>query len=126
MSSGTGGSAVVRRKPKSEDQLRRELAEELEPYRVILEPFVRGEITADEFETRYFPMYVGDPRLCSDEVFDIVDRFFTDVDAYVSDPELRRSSDDLGPEELRDLARAMLARAGIEMDGTNASGPDRA
>lgn len=114
---------MVRRKPKTEDQLRRELAEELEPYRVILEPFVRGEITADEFEARYFPMYADDPRMCSDEVFDIVDRFFSDVDAYVSDPSLRDSPEDLGPEELRELARTLLARAGIEVDETNASGP---
>lgn len=104
------------RKPKSEEQIRHELANYLAPYRAILDPFVRGEMTADEFEARYFPIHDGDERWCSDEVFNIVDRFWADVGAYVSDPELREpDDDDLGPEELRELARALLARAGIEL-----------
>lgn len=102
-----------------DDRARRlqvELASELAPYRQLLTSFVAGEISADAFEIEYLEMYKNDPRLPSDPVFNIVDGFFGDVDAYVSDPGLRDPANgDIGPEELRERARALLRRAGHEV-----------
>ncbi len=105
--------------PKSADRLRRELAEQLGPYRQLLEGLVSETMTADEFETEFLRAYKDDPRACSDEVFDIIDGFFFEVDRYVGDPELRSrsTSDAIGPDELRERARELLTRAGLGLPG---------
>lgn len=103
-----------------------DLSEALAPFVPLLEEFARGEISADEFEAAFTRDYLSNEVQWSREVFDVIDYFFAEVDAYVSDPGLRDSAEDLGPEDLRARARALLQRAGIEVDGTNASGPDRA
>jgi hypothetical protein len=104
------------REPKNELELQRQLADELAPYRFILEALVREEMSPGDFETEYFEMYAEDPRGSSDEVFDIVDAFFADVDAYVDDEGLRDpAAGDLGPDELRERARELLRRAGHEV-----------
>jgi predicted Ser/Thr protein kinase len=81
----------------------------------MLEALVSGEIAADDFQTQYFEMYENDPRPVSKKVFDIVDGFFADVDAYVDDESLRDPAEgDLGPEELKERARELLRRAGFD------------
>lgn len=103
-----------------------DLGEALAPFVPLLQTFVLGEISADEFEAAFTHDYLSNEVQWSREVFDVIDYFFAEVDAYVSDPGLRDSPEDLGPEELRARAGALLERAGIGVDGTNASGPDRA
>jgi Bacterial self-protective colicin-like immunity len=101
---------------KSYEQVTRELAEFLAPYRRMLEAFVGGSMSADEFETAFLAQYKSEARMCSDDVFNIVDSFFADVDRYVGDPDLRArlASDALGPVELRELARELVRRASFE------------
>lgn len=103
-----------------------ELSEALAPFVPLLQKFVRQEISADEFEAAFTRDYLSNEVQWSREVFDVIDYFFAEVDAYVSDPGLRDSPEDLGPEELRTRARALLERAGIDVPGTNPSGPARA
>jgi hypothetical protein len=84
----------------------------------MLEAFVSGQLSADDFQTRYFEMYEDDPRAMSKEVFRIVDSFFADVDSYVDNPALRDpSAGDLGPDELKERARDLLRLAGFEETG---------
>ena len=100
---------------RSDERLRRKLAQEVEPYRPILDALISGELSPAAFETRYFEIYENDTRMMSKEVFNIVDGFFADVDAYVDDPSLRNlSKGDLGPEELKERARELLRRAGFD------------
>jgi hypothetical protein len=105
--------------------MKRQLVIEVGRFRNLIEDFLRNEISADEFQTEFFERY--DPGPCSDEVFNVVDRFFADVDAYVDNPAIRDPANgDLGPEELRELAAALLRRAGFpvpEFGGLRASGP---
>jgi Bacterial self-protective colicin-like immunity len=91
-----------------------ELGLAIAPYRQLLKDFVEGGLTADEFEKQYFEIYLNDNDLeCSDTVFNVVDGFFAEVDAYVSNPAIRDlNSGDLGPDELRAKAKALLRRAG--------------
>lgn len=99
-----------------DDVLVRGVADAITPYRDLLQTFARGDLSADDFETAYLASYLNDPRTeMSFDVFCVVDRFFSDVDAYVGDPHLRDPSEgDLGPDELRELARDLLRRAGYE------------
>ncbi len=91
-----------------------QLAAAISPYRQLLVDFVEERSTADDFEKRYLEIYLNDDDLaCGDDIFQIVDRFFAEVDAYVSNPAIRDlSAGDLGPDELRAKARELLARAG--------------
>jgi len=66
------------------------VARMLEGYRNLIRRFVIGEVSADEF--------------------DILDGLFSDVDEYVSDPDLRMSPGGLSGEELRDRARDAYVR----------------
>lgn len=99
----------------TETDLRREVAVAIEPYRELLMAFARGRITADTFEGEYLDKYLADDSDSSYEVFKVVDGFFAEVDAYVGDAALRaKTSDGIGPEELRDRAVELLRRAGYE------------
>jgi hypothetical protein len=91
----------------------RDLTTAIGSYRGLLEQLVSGGISADEFQTRYFKIYLADDSDFSDEVFVVVDSFFAEVDAYVDDERLRdESQGDLGPEQLRERARDLLRQAG--------------
>jgi hypothetical protein len=96
------------------DELASRVALAIEPYRHLLEQFVDGQITADEFETEYLKTYLSDESPHVERaVFAVVDGFFADVDAYVADAEIRDHSEgDLGPEDLRERACELLRRAG--------------
>jgi hypothetical protein len=90
-----------------------ELRAAIVPYRSLLLSLVAYDITPEQFEDSYFRIYADDPTLHSDEVFNVVDAFFAEVDAYVSNPAHRDlSAGDLGPDELRAKARELLERAG--------------
>jgi hypothetical protein len=96
------------------DMLTRQVATAIEPYRELLEQFVAGDISADEFEERYLPAYLGDESDRAYDVFLVIDRFFAEVEAYVGEERLRDpASGDLGPDELRECARELLRRAGL-------------
>ena len=58
-------------------------------YRDLIPRFVIGDISADEFETKYLARFKDDPKQVIGEEFDILDELFNDVDDYVSDPTLR-------------------------------------
>jgi hypothetical protein len=92
--------------------LRGQLAQAVEPYEDLLIPFARGEMEADEFEASFQQRYLNDSTLYSDAVFDVFDRFFSDVDEYVADPKVRKETGGLGPVRLRECAVSLLQRAG--------------
>ena len=94
-------------------QFAEDLSAAIKRYRTLLEEFVRGQVSADEFQTRYFEIYLNDNDLqCSDDIFDVVDGFFAEVDAYVDNPKIRDvAAGDLGPHELKARAKALLDRA---------------
>lgn len=72
--------------------------------------FVIGEVSADEFEATYLSRFKDDPDQVVGDEFDILDALFADVDEYVSDPNLRKNTDGISGEELRDRAREAYAR----------------
>ncbi|WP_188989762.1 colicin immunity domain-containing protein [Saccharopolyspora thermophila] len=79
----------------------------LQPYIELIRSFIERRITADEFETRYLAMFKAETAHFDEDTFDTLDGLFADVDAYVADPALHDSPEDLDDEQLR--ARAACA-----------------
>lgn len=75
----------------------------------LLRDFLHGELSAVDFEKKFRVAFLGDDRIFPQEVFEILNRVFTDGDAYVPDKELRRSRD-LDEESYRASCRASYDR----------------
>lgn len=87
-----------------------ELRLALAPYRDLLSAFTACVITAETFEDRFLAMYKADPTKWPDDVFDVLDRLFGEVDDYVADPSLRARAGGLADEELRRCAEEAMRR----------------
>ena len=83
--------------------------ERLTPYVHLISSFVKGDITATDFETQYLNLYQDDDTQFSDEEFFILDELFGDVDAFCVDPRLH-NEDDLSEEQLHDKCIAALKK----------------
>lgn len=70
-------------------------------YAPIIESFLAGRLTADEFEDRYLGAFREDPGDWPDEIYDLLNEAFLDVEAFwlesdetdeflIDEPELRR------------------------------------
>lgn len=79
----------------------------LKPYITLIHQFVNKQITATEFETSFTNMFKNETYLFSEEVFQVLNRLFTDVDAYCDDDELC-DEDDLNDEQLYSCAEQAL------------------
>lgn len=73
----------------------------IQGYVDLLDAFVSGECSASEFEQAYLRMFKADATKRPQKIFDVLDGLFADVDAYVSDPNLRED-DDLDETALRE------------------------
>jgi hypothetical protein len=90
------------------DRASQDLRLALLPYRQLLSAFTAGAITADAFEARFLEMYKSDPTKWPDDVFDVLDRLFAEVDDYVADPSLRLRVGGLSDDELRRCAEQAM------------------
>ncbi len=77
----------------------------LSDYLELIEQFVDGRITAERFEAVFLPKFKTETTHLPDDVFNILDGLFGDVDDYVSDPGLRAEAGGLDDEQLRTCAR---------------------
>lgn len=81
----------------------------MENYITLLKDFVVGKISADEFEQQFLQLFKGDSKLLPGREFEILDKLFSDVDAYCSDSELIEDPRfDIGEAELRASAQEAL------------------
>jgi len=78
-----------------------------EKYAVLIERFVSGEISASEFEVSYLDAFKNEDFGFDQDVYEILNFLFSDVDAYCSDPDLR-DNDDLDEEQLLNSAKKAL------------------
>lgn len=76
------------------------------PYFALLTAFVEQRVSADEFEAIYLSLFKGDATM-SDTAYRPLNELFVAVDSYCADEDLR-DLDDLGPNELREVATATL------------------
>ncbi|WP_084724942.1 colicin immunity domain-containing protein [Streptacidiphilus melanogenes] len=65
----------------------------IEPFRVAANAFLGGRISAPEFETLFLALFRGVSKGLVGSQAQELDRLFSAVDAYCSDPELRDGFD---------------------------------
>lgn len=74
------------------------------PYAILLRLFVDGRMSANELEVVFLRFYKLDPTDWSSELFDVLDSFFADVDAYCGEDGLREVVHGLDETTLRERA----------------------
>jgi hypothetical protein len=94
---------------------RSELAGYIAPLRHLLVAFAQGAITGVLFESEFFRIYQTLEGIPSPAVFEVIERYFGDVDDYVSDPNLREGPGDLTTDELRARTVALLEIAATQV-----------
>jgi len=81
----------------------------LKQYILLITQFVAGDITASQFEVSYLKMFKDETRELPEDVYDVLNGLFCDVDAYCGVPELR-DDDDLSDEDLLISAKEALKK----------------
>jgi hypothetical protein len=61
----------------------------LQPYLRLMDSFVAGRKSADDFEAEFLDLYLNDSTHWPPEVFNLLDGLFAETDSYVADPALR-------------------------------------
>jgi hypothetical protein len=80
----------------------------MEKYIALLKYFVARKISADEFEQQFLGLFKSDSVISGTE-FQILDKLFSDVDAYCSDPDLIQDPRfDISENKLRASAQETL------------------
>ena len=79
----------------------------LEEYVSKIRQFVDGDITACQFEESYLKIFKNEEKVLPEDVFEVLNELFTDVDSFCSDPELR-DDEDLDDAELLNRAEVAL------------------
>jgi len=80
---------------------------EIEKYKSLISKLVTGEIAVPQFEVAYLEMFKNESSEFSEDVYDALNKLFTDVDSYCGDPVLR-DDEDLTDEELLGSAKDVL------------------
>lgn len=75
------------------------------PYALLFRLFLDARISADELEVIFLRLYKSDATAWSPEIFDVLDRFFADVDSYIEDEQLRVEVHGLDEATLRGRAQ---------------------
>ena len=79
----------------------------IDKYIVLITQFVSGEITASQFEASYLEMFKNETETLPEDIFNVLNSLFSDVDAYCGDSDLREDGD-LTEEELLACAKKAL------------------
>lgn len=84
---------------------------DLDGYYALMESFLSGLMSAEAFEASYLAMFKADNRAFPDSIFRVLNQLFSDVDMFVSDPEIREPTD---LDETQLLERTRQAHAELE------------
>lgn len=79
----------------------------LDQYLNLIESFINGRIQASEFERQYLKLFKNDSTIRQEKEFSVLDKLFSDVDAFCDDP-LLRDENDIDEDELRQKASEAL------------------
>jgi hypothetical protein len=79
------------------------------PYALLIRLFRDEAMTADEFEILYLRLFKSDSTDWPDQIFDVLDGLFADVDSYCADDQLREKVHGLDSVDLRQKADLALA-----------------
>ena len=85
-------------------------------YIQLIDSFIAGRISPEEFESKYLKLFKEEKRMPPVQVYEVLNKLFTDVDAYCGDPSLRNQYS-LDENELRECAsRAYWALKALERE----------
>lgn len=70
----------------------------------LIQEFVSGSLTANQFETEYLDLFKSDETIWEEKIFLVLDKLFSDVDSFCAESSIRISGD-LNEADLRDMAR---------------------
>jgi hypothetical protein len=76
-------------------------------YISLIQKFFVGDITVAQFEYLYLDMFKNENEELPEDVYEVLNTLFLDVDAYCEDPSLRVEGD-LDEESLRVSAKVAL------------------
>ncbi|MFC8831528.1 colicin immunity domain-containing protein [Streptomyces sp. NPDC057137] len=86
-------------------------------YLILLEIFVEGRITTDEFEGLYLFAFKNDREFHGEQIYEVLNVLFGQVDAYCGDESLF-SPGDVSPDALRAAGeRALGSLRNLERSG---------
>ena len=80
------------------------------PYEVLLRLLAEDRVTAEEFEVVFLRLYLGDSTAWPEDIFNVLDALFADVDDFCPDPALRAEVGGMDGEELRRRGAEALER----------------
>lgn len=63
-------------------------------YKQLLDKFLVGDVTALEFQRQYLARFKNEKRFLSEDLFQLLDCLFGDVDSFTNDSELLTSQPD--------------------------------
>jgi len=75
----------------------------IEKYSELIERFLDGEATAEEFSTNYMDTFIEEEADFSEGTYQILQQLFRESDAFCADPELRGERD-IDSSDLREVA----------------------
>ena len=78
-------------------------------YILLLTQYINGNITASQFEAAYLDMFKAEASKLQEDVYEVLNNLFLDVDSYCSDPVLR-DDEDLDDEGLLSSAKEALTK----------------
>ncbi len=81
----------------------------LDEYLNLIWEFITGTSTVSQFETKYLELFKSDETIRDEKIFLILDRLFSDIDVYDSDPTIR-GPDGLDDEGLKKAAHSAYVK----------------
>ncbi|MEX0921895.1 MAG: colicin immunity domain-containing protein [Rhodovibrionaceae bacterium] len=82
---------------------------DIKKYIKLLESYTSHNISSLEFETQYLKLFKIEPEGMPEDIYDLLNNLFINVDAYCDNSSIR-DEEDLGPHELLDSARETLGK----------------
>jgi hypothetical protein len=65
---------------------------DISEYIKLIESYISGRISPTEFEYKYLKLFKEEKRIPTPAIYEVLNKLFTDVDAFTSDPTLRNQS----------------------------------
>lgn len=92
---------------------REKWAVDLAQYVILIRAFLENRLTGQEFQLLYLSHFKSDSRHRPNEIFDILDGLFADVDEYCYDDELRQRAGGINESQLRERVRSAEERLAV-------------
>ena len=86
------------------------MTEAFAEYALLLEQFLSGAMSVDEFQSAYLDRFKNEKRRLDESVFEVLDGIFGDLDSFTNDSELLAENPEfyLDEDKLRERVRSAI------------------